>query len=822
MKNDVTIRILETESNKLGDLFGRLMGDLFHSLGYETSRFNIHKSGREIDLEANHRIEKRRVIAECKATKEAIGGDDVNKFVGSLDVEKRKAPEVETLGYFISLSGFKETAIEQEKEAGNNRAILRNSNQVVEELISGRIIVSPEKAMERAGRCASLEPAELVPDTCELLAHDLGWIWVVYFSRNKERTHFALIHADGEALALSLSVPIIGAAKLVGLDLQSLIYLSPPHGVTISSTNVALVQQKYSDYLNGECGEIQLEGLPADGEIGTRRPKLENLFVPLYLELIKNPSLAHQRESLGLDTDEDDRMPVGEVLADNSRIAILAAPGGGKSTLIKRLAIAYARPNGRSLVDDNLPDRTWLPLFIRCRQLGTLVKSPISDILRAIPQRAELSNDLAGVFIALVDRALQGGTALLLIDGLDEISDERTRLRFVNQLRTFLAVYPNISVVVTSREAGFRIVGGVLSSACTHYRLANFDDDDIKRLTLAWHKEVVGDKPEIRLQAEELAETICNSDRVKQLAQTPLLLTTLLLVKRWVGQLPTRRSVLYGKAIEVLLMTWNVEGHDPIDPNEAIPQLSFLAYTMMKEGVQVISLKRLREILTLAREQMPEVLAYASFNITDFIERVELRSSLLVLSGYGVDEGTLYPLYEFRHLTFQEYLAARAIVEGYYPDRNDRDTLLSVLEPYLSNVQWKEVIPLAGVLSGRKVQPLIQHLIKLSKPESVLEHTSTPNTRPQELLALCIIDEITIPPDLLKEALEWIARRLHDLPINPLRLSILKGKYGEVFSSVVREAYSTSNTDLFQLGEVLGEITVAQILYKKRQAYLQL
>jgi hypothetical protein len=52
------IEILEADKNRKGDLFGRLMGDLFQSLGYTRPRLNIHKSGREIDIEAYHRTEK--------------------------------------------------------------------------------------------------------------------------------------------------------------------------------------------------------------------------------------------------------------------------------------------------------------------------------------------------------------------------------------------------------------------------------------------------------------------------------------------------------------------------------------------------------------------------------------------------------------------------------------------------------------------------------------------------------------------------------------------------------------------------------------------
>ena len=83
------IKVLEEDGNKRGDLFGRLLSDVFHSLGYDKPRLNIHKSGREIDLYSEHRVESKIAIAEFKAHNETIGGADINKFIGVLDVEKR-------------------------------------------------------------------------------------------------------------------------------------------------------------------------------------------------------------------------------------------------------------------------------------------------------------------------------------------------------------------------------------------------------------------------------------------------------------------------------------------------------------------------------------------------------------------------------------------------------------------------------------------------------------------------------------------------------------------------------------------------------------
>ena len=87
--------------------------------------------------------------------------------------------------------------------------------------------------------------------------------------------------------------------------------------------------------------------------------------------------------------------------------------------------------------------------------------------------------ELTEAFMLLINDLLRSGDILLLIDGLDEISDEGARISFVKQLRTFLATYPNISIIVTSREPGFRLVGGALSTHCQLYKVSDFDEEDI-------------------------------------------------------------------------------------------------------------------------------------------------------------------------------------------------------------------------------------------------------------------------------------------------------------------------------------------------------
>ncbi|MGD0959780.1 MAG: NACHT domain-containing protein, partial [Methylomonas sp.] len=470
------IRILETENNSRGDLFGCLMADLFIALGYDQPRLNIHKSGREVDLTADHRLERRRAIAECKATSGKIGGADLNKFVGVLNIEGQDGLPI--TGYFISLSGFTETAMEQEKNRKNSPITLLDGSQVIDELVYGRILIAKERATELAGRLCGVKNSLVLDKDTELLAHQRGWIWVIYWTKGKKRSHFVLIHADGTPLALALANEVIADDRDCSGKLHELVCLNPsPSDHIYTEEEISQSMLAYARYITEECGFILLDGLPADSDVGSRRMQLENLFVPLYIDLPRLEKL---------------RQPVVSILEKHPHLALLAAPGGGKSTLIKRLAIAYADPSRREKATDNLPERDWLPLFFRCRELRSLARGSFSELIAALSQR-ETVRWHSAVFLAAIDKALVEGRVLLLVDGLDEIADPGDRAAFVCTIRSAIQAYPNTALVVTSREAGFRHVAAHLAYLCTQATLSNFDQDDIRRLCVAWHREVVGD-----------------------------------------------------------------------------------------------------------------------------------------------------------------------------------------------------------------------------------------------------------------------------------------------------------------------------------------
>lgn len=296
---------------------------MFLGLGYEEFRFNIHKTGREIDVEGRHRTEKKRLVAECKATAEAVRADAINKFAGALEVERGRSEKgEEVVGYFVSLGGFTGPACEQEKEAGGGRVILIDGERLARALAEGKVLISMDEAKGRARGHPKVKEAGLkVEERADLLGHEMGWVWAVYFGRNKERTHFALVHADGEPVGEKRAAEIVEADKGCGGELHGLEYLGPWEEGGVVGEEMAEARRVYFEYLLNECGEIQLEGLPADEQVGVRRLNLEQLFVPLHLRRWVAEAEGKEGEGRGA-AKESERERVGEVLGKEGQLGM--------------------------------------------------------------------------------------------------------------------------------------------------------------------------------------------------------------------------------------------------------------------------------------------------------------------------------------------------------------------------------------------------------------------------------------------------------------------------------------------------------------------
>ena len=558
------------------------------------------------------------------------------------------------------------------------------------------------------------------------------------------------------------------------------------------ATNHARILRDYQAFLIKDCGQMTIEGVRADMDTAQRRFDLERLFVPLRVlpcppEIPGNDPQRDEKQRKWHEANKEPK-PFGQIFEQHPRLALLALPGGGKTLLLKRLTVAYADPQRRRASSDALPEFDLLPVLIRCREWREYIASPILTLLANMSSITGQPS-LAGLSDAL-QLLLAEGRVLLLVDGLDEIHDDALRTIFVDHLEAFLTDYPRIRLVVTSREAGFSLVAPCLARFCARWHVAPLAPEAITALCDHWHVLMKGDAPETRAEGREVANMLVQNPSLLRLAENPLLLTMLLVVKHGNGRLPPDRVSLYSRAVEVLLDTWNIKGHEPLSPKEAVPQLAFVAFQMMRMGRQTATEKEILVLLEEARDKVPQIRRYAQDTPHAFLKRVELRSSLLVEAGRQRDGAGTVPFYQFRHLTFQEYLAAVAAVEGHYVDYDKGDTVLTPLALHLLAEEWKEVVPMAAVLAKKQAEPLMAALVaegnKLRqqveagkdfaqrKAWALEGRLPAPATR----LLQCLSEEAEAAPETLTAALQLLAFFAKGCHVEEDWRALARGPYG--------------------------------------------
>ncbi len=244
---------------------------------------------------------------------------------------------------------------------------------------------------------------------------------------------------------------------------------------------------------------------------------------------------------------------------------------------------------------------------------------------------------------------------------------------------------------------------------------------------------------------------------------------------------------------------------------------------MTKLGTQKITRNRLEKFIIEARKALPEILGYTTISASKFIDQVEERSSLLIQSGFEEDEnGRLVPSYEFSHLSFQEYLTAKAIATSWIP-LEDYGDLLEVLKPHLSEDHWSEVVPLAAVISGRQAKSFINYLLQLGKSEFVqLEDEKAANMKNIAAfhLANCIASEVPMSQELLNESLDYIIikkdsirrvkRRAKSYRSTNVFETIIESKYGKNYVEIVENRlFNQQEMDhLYQYSDSWLEISI--------------
>jgi tetratricopeptide (TPR) repeat protein len=226
MSIKMTVEIFAIGSNaEKGRSLERYVGAVLTTLGYRDLRFNIHKTGEEVDVCARHRISGEALKVQCKAHKDQIDTPPLRTFFGDLQKEQEKNPR--TVGLFVSLSGFSGTALQWHDElSGKTKDYFRllNGEEFFAILQETKLVCSLDALNSIIQLRTSLPVKEIV-----FLPTERGLFWKVVTCEEKSgHKYISLLNSQG---GVSVRNDIDYLLERIPLKDEKHILLQSRHGV---------------------------------------------------------------------------------------------------------------------------------------------------------------------------------------------------------------------------------------------------------------------------------------------------------------------------------------------------------------------------------------------------------------------------------------------------------------------------------------------------------------------------------------------------------------------------------------------------------------
>ena len=252
----------------------------------------------------------------------------------------------------------------------------------------------------------------------------------------------------------------------------------------------------------------------------------------------------------------DDDNPIRPGTGAPAHALVRGDPGSGKSILLQALALV-ATGHAPTLATKN-PDlfnaiAGRLPVHIALADFAATLDSRPPPPLRYYLRTS--AEDISPGGAAALDAHIEAGTALLLLDGLDEIPAADRRTRVVRAVEVLLAGLPpkNRCVISTRPEGGFAVAGTV------DRHLAPLDKPQIRQLLtnlLGAHAARTGSSSDGHTQVDALLDQLDRANQLDDLTHNPLLVTIIAACNLAGVALPHDRVVLDHRILRTLIQTW--------------------------------------------------------------------------------------------------------------------------------------------------------------------------------------------------------------------------------------------------------------------------
>lgn len=417
---------------------------------------------------------------------------------------------------------------------------------------------------------------------------------------------------------------------------------------------------------------------------------------PLPLEgFERRGAMIASSRAFGKAASRAESVPVTAMMMHSRRLFVRGEAGCGKTTLLRWLAVNAAHQSFPSELE------AWnglVPFFIPLRRFvhDSAFPSP-EQFLDAIGRMIS-----AQMPSGWVHRLMASGRALVLVDGVDELPEAR-RSAAQAWLRELVSAFPDSSYVVTSRPVAVAEQWLARSefSACMIQPMA---PSDIRQFIVHWHYAIRSmtpeqrDRDELELQEHDLQHSVAVRRDLRQLATNPLLCALLCALNRERRtKLPQGRIELYRVALEMLLQRRDNErqvaaGGIELALADKQELLQDLAYWYVRNGLTAAERDR---VLTQLKERL-RTRRMVTAPAPDVLATLLERSGVIREPEVG--------RIDFIHRTFQEFLAAQAVIA-----EDDTEMLIE----HAADDQWRQVYVLAvGLGSVKQRSALIKALLE--------------------------------------------------------------------------------------------------------------
>jgi hypothetical protein len=456
------------------------------------------------------------------------------------------------------------------------------------------------------------------------------------------------------------------------------------------------IPEGYREWLRDFCSYMDVGRLEVEGK--SIRIDLPEVYIPLYAQ---DPMAKKEKEAKEGPTREE-RVDVETLVARHDYLLIEGDVGGGKTTLLKHLA--YHVGVEGCVREDLAPLQGYVPILISMKNLVGLGQSPMAIDGHGGPTMDDIVRHwcatTGGVLPAEVVFRISGkGRALFLFDGLDEVPPD-LRKAIVTAVATFRSMNSQNKFVLSGRPHG------VAGPATDHFGkkrvvIMPLDKPQVEAFIRKWFENMYLKSASLgHKSADGMISEIREHPATDELVENPLLLTAICMLYFGGRELPGQRAELYDKFVDNLL-------HRRFNEPEQIKGfLHTLAFGMHQKGVRGADLVFVKEAMRTAfRKRDGESEADHEARLDKEFCEIEPQCGLIKL-GDGQ--------FEFRHLSFQEFLTALHIADTSTELRN-------AVDGFWEKEWYREVVELYVGLQSIKNRALANRIVAdaLERPDQV-------------------------------------------------------------------------------------------------------